>query len=187
MGTSKSDLIVREIEEYFFCPRAFYIMVALGQERPIGFWSDLGKEIEEEVANKLQKIFKRVERGRLIENKRLGVVGKIDLIVYEGNSVAPLEIKYSAKVRPWWRYSLVLYAILLEEDIKKPVKHAYLYLTEAKKEKLVKVDIRDADREYVEACVRKCREIVEGFVEPKPMTSKSCENCDYKHICIRYP
>ncbi len=177
----KKFLIARDVEEYFFCPMVFYFVVALGQERFKGYWSDVGKEVEAEAEKEIAKRFKIVAKGYEVQSERLCVRGKIDYLVEDVDALVPVEVKYSAKVRSWWKYSLALYCILLEDTINKPVKHGYLYLSE--KKEFVKIYITDYIRNYVEDCVTKCHEIVEKHYVPKPRKMLSCKNCDFRDIC----
>ena len=176
----KTKLWVRDVEEYFFCPMVFYFSVVLGMNRVEGYWAELGKEIQEDVESIISENFEIHAKEYKLESEELGVVGKIDFVVRDGNSLAPLEVKYSSRLKPWWRYSAVLYAMLLEEEIKKPVKRAFVYLTERRE--VVVVEIKDEERRFVVDSVEKCHEILEGKL-PKAKVSKSCENCDYKWTC----
>ncbi len=170
-------LIVREVEEYFYCPVVFYFSTVLGQGRFLGAWADLGKKIQEKVKEKIKKKFDVVEEEFEVVSERLRVRGKVDFLL-EGNE--PLEIKYSSNVKPWWKYTLVLYSVIIEDMFKKPVKEAWLYLSESSK--IVKIKIYDEDRRYVEECVKRCHRILDRFEEPRPLRFR-CSSCDYRDVC----
>ncbi len=176
---SERFLAVREVEEYFFCPMLFYYKNFLGMERPKGLWSDLGREIQEEISKFVRSKFKVVDSQVLLKSERLGVVGKVDFLVEVDGKVLPLEIKYSRRMRPWWRYTLVLYGMLLEDLIKRPVKSGFLLL----KKRILRIDFRDEDRRYVTQAIEKCRRIMNGDVL-RSFTSRSCENCDFRSMCL---
>ena len=176
-------LSARDIEEYFFCPMVFYISVVLKHGRIEGHWADLGKEIQKDVEPIISSKFKILEREFRVESERLGVRGKVDYVVEDGKYIAPLEVKYSRSFKPWWKYTAVLYGILLEDFTACPVKRCYLFLTESKR--LIKIDIGDADRSFVEHAIKRCYEILNGKI-PKPSKSRSCRNCDFKHLCAEF-
>ncbi len=176
-------LWVRDVEEYFFCPMVFYFSVALGMETVKGYWADLGKEIQQGVESVIAERFEIFAKEYEVESERLGVRGKIDYIIKDGKSLAPLEVKYSHSLKPWWVYSAILYGILLEDSIGKPVKRCYVFLTESSSIKTI--DITDENRIFVEKAVKACYEILNGKT-PKPSKSKSCRNCDFKHICSEF-
>ncbi len=170
-------LVVREIEEYFYCPMVFYFSTVLGQGKLIGSWAELGKKVQEKVKEKIKKKFEVVEEEFEVFSERLGVRGKIDFLL---KGYEPLEIKYSSKIKPWWKYSLVLYAIIIEDMFRRPVKRAWLYLSE--RNKAVKIKIYDEDRMFVEESVKRCQKILNKFEEPRPFKFR-CKNCDYRDIC----
>ena len=177
----KVELWVRELEEYFFCPLVFYYSAVLGIGKDSGYWADLGKELQEEAEKKISEMFNVYDKELEVSSESLGVKGKVDFVVEIEGSFAPLEVKYSFRMRPWWKYSAILYAILLEDTFNKPVKFCFLYLTES--DRLVKIKITDEDRQFVFKSVEDCRRILKGVV-PKPKVSKSCENCDYVSLCF---
>lgn len=176
-------LWVRDVEEYFFCPMVFYFSVVLGHERIKGYWADLGKEIQQDVESVIAQKFDVFAKEFEVESEKLGVRGKIDFVVRDEKHLAPLEVKYSYSLKPWWKYSAVLYGILLEDNIGKPVKRSYVFLTESNR--IIKIDITDESRAFVENAVGNCHEILNGKT-PKPSKSKSCRNCDFEHMCIEF-
>ena len=183
MVRSGIRLWVRDVEEFLFCPMVFYFSVVLGHEKAKGYWADLGKEIQQDVESVITQKFDVFAKEFEVESERLGVKGKIDFVIRDGKHLAPLEIKYSFSLKPWWKYSAVLYGILLEDSIGKPVKRSYVFLTES--DKIVKIDITDENRIFVENAVKRCYEILNGKM-PKPSKSKSCRNCDFNHMCSEF-
>ena len=173
-------LRVRDVEKFFFCPMVFYFSVVLNLERVKGEWADIGRDVQKDVEAFVFKLFRVIEREYKVESKRLGVRGKIDFVIENGDGIAPLEVKYSKKLKPWWKYSAILYGILLEEKLKRPVKNCYVYLSESNRISKIKID--DEDRLYVQWAIKRCFEIIKGRL-PKPAKSKSCESCDYRHLC----
>lgn len=183
MERSGIRLSVRDIEEFFFCPMVFYFSVVLGQERVKGYWTDLGKELQRDAEEVIVKRFEIFAKEFEVESDRLKVRGKIDFVVKDGKNLAPLEVKYSRSLKPWWKYSAILYAILLEDTVNKPVKRCYVFLTESNNIKTI--NITDENRVFVENAVRRCYEILNGK-NPKPAKSKSCKNCDFNHMCEEF-
>lgn len=175
-------LTVRDVEYYLFCPMAFYLRYAAGIERPMGFWADLGREVEDDVLKSIPGL-RIVGRQVALVSERLRLSGRVDAVVETPHGYAPLEVKYSSRLRPWWRYVITLYAILLEEAIGRPVKLGYIYLTEARKRRLVEIKIAEEDRWYAEYAVRACLKLLEGMFRPKPRRARACKNCDYRDLC----
>ena len=181
MSLEEALLSAREIEEYFFCPLLFYYKNYLGIEVQKGFWADLGKKAQEEAENEIGKRFEILGREVELRSERLNVIGKVDFVVRRGNEIMPLEVKYSGRLRPWWRHSISLYAVLLEDHIGRPVKHGLVLVTRGMK--FIEVRVDDAERRFVESSVDKCRRIMRGEV-PRAYRSRSCENCDFRDKCF---
>ena len=180
MARSGIKLWVRDVELFLFCPMVFYFSVVLGMETPKGYWADLGKDVQKDFEGEIYERFEVYAKEFEMESERLGVKGKVDFVIVDDNGLAPLEVKYSRSLKPWWRYSAILYGILLEDTLGKPVKRCYLFLTESNR--VVGVNITDDNRKFVEKAVESCYEILNGR-EPKPSKSKSCRNCDFRHEC----
>lgn len=174
-------LSVREVEEYFFCPLLFYYKSYLGMETQKGFWADLGKKAQEEAEKEIRKRFEILGKEMELRSDRLNVVGKVDFVVKKGEEIAPLEVKYSGRLRPWWKYSIVLYGMLLEDQMKKPVKSGIILVTRGMK--FINVKIGDGERRFVELSLERCRRIMEGEI-PRAYRSRSCENCDLRERCL---
>ena len=183
MVKSGIRLWVRDVEEYLFCPMVFYLSVVLRHGKVKGYWADLGKEIQHDVETVITRKFEIFAKEFEVESERLGVKGKVDYVVRDRRNLAPLEVKYSHSLKPWWKYSAILYGILLEDTIGKPVKRCYLFLTESNDIKTI--NITDESRIFVEKAVKACYEILNGKT-PKPSKSKSCRNCDFNHMCAEF-
>jgi CRISPR-associated exonuclease Cas4 len=174
-------LSVRDVEEYFFCPRMFYYKHVLGDIRESGLWSSIGSTVQSELSDFVRKNFEVVEEEAYLEDEMLGVRGRVDYIVKDNYLLAPLEIKYSRRLKPWWKYTITLYGILLENKYGVPVKRGYMVIPGPK---IIVFDIMDHDRRYVLESINKCRDILSGKYVPKPYFSHSCINCDYRNRCF---
>jgi CRISPR-associated exonuclease Cas4 len=175
-------LTVRDLEEYFFCPRMFYYKHVLGIDRGPGLWSDLGREVQEELSGFVEENYRVVGHEVYMESARLRLRGRVDYVVETRDGLAPLEIKYSRRLKPWWKYTIVAYALLVEEYYGRPVKHGYLVIPGPN---TMRIDIMDEDRAYVLEAIRNCERILRGEYIPRPYRSPSCTNCDYRDICYK--
>jgi len=59
----------------------------------------------------------------------------------------PLEVKFSGRLRPWWKYSISLYAMLLEDSIGRPVKSGVVLVTRGMR--FIEVRVGDSERRFV--------------------------------------
>ncbi|OYT39710.1 MAG: CRISPR-associated protein Cas4 [Desulfurococcales archaeon ex4484_58] len=176
----KALLSVRDLEEYFFCPKMFYYIHVVGIQREPGMWSEIGRQIQAELSSFVEEKCRVFDREVYVESESLGVRGRVDYVVDCNAGIAPLEIKYSRRVKPWWTYTLTLYALLVEEKYGKPVKHAYLVLPGPR---IYDILITDQHRSYVLEAIEKCRKILGGEYVPRAYRSHSCINCDYRKYC----
>jgi CRISPR-associated exonuclease Cas4 len=174
-------LNAREIEEYFFCPLLFYYKNYLGMDAQKGFWADLGKKAQEEAEKEIRSRYEVLGKEVELKSDKLGVAGKVDFVVRKGSEIMPLEVKFSGRLRPWWRHSISLYAMLLEDSMKKPVKSGIVLVTRGMR--FIEIKVGDEERRFVERSVEKCRRIMEGEV-PRAYRSRSCENCDFRERCF---
>jgi len=158
----------------------YYYKHVLGIARKPGLWSELGKEIQEELSKYVEQNFKIIDKEVYLEDQDLGICGRVDYVVEDNNGVAPLEVKYTKKLKPWWKYTIVAYALLMETKYGKPVKNGYLLIP---KPVVIKINITDSHRRYILESIDKIRAILNGRYIPRQQTTRSCRNCDYRDIC----
>ena len=180
METSPNIISVRMIEEYFYCPMLIHYKYILGIKKPPSLWSQLGLQVQEELAEYVEKNYRILGKQVRLESKKHGLIGVVDYIVEYNKAPAPLEIKYSHKLRPWWKYTLIAYALLIEENTGKPVKTAILVTPGPT---TIIHTIRENDRKHLEKTINKIKQILDGEKQPKPKPSKTCRNCDYRGVC----
>lgn len=172
---------VRMLEEYIFCPLIFYYKYVLGITNIPSLWSTIGLDIQEELTSYVEENYKILEKQAFLKSEKYCLTGVVDFIIEYMNNPAPLEIKYSKKIKPWWKYTLTAYALLIEEKYLKPVKTAVLILPGPK---TIIINITDNERRYVEKTIQNMKKIFEETKQPKP--TRNCTNCDYKNICTKY-
>ncbi|WP_248784116.1 CRISPR-associated protein Cas4 [Desulfurococcus mucosus] len=175
-----SWLLVRDLEEYFFCPFAFYLSRVAGEARAPGLWSEVGKDVQAELSSHVESRYKVIGREVFLESVRLRLRGRVDYVVELHGLPAPLEVKHSRRLRPWWKYTLVAYAMLAEEKYSKPVKQALLILPGPRE---IRLEVASEDRRRVEEALTAATAILEGRLTPRPYESRSCINCDYSAAC----
>lgn len=171
---------IRMVEEYIFCPMMFNYKYVLGINKPPSLWSELGLRIQEELSRYVEENYVVLGRQVYMESEKYMLSGIVDYVVKYMGRPAPLEIKYTKRLKPWWKYTLTAYALLVEETYNKPVKTAILIMP-GPRTKIIY--ITDSDRRYIVETVKTIDRILKGEIEPKPKPSKQCTNCDYKDIC----
>lgn len=180
MENPENKFTVRMVEEYIFCPLVFYYKYVLGIKKPPSLWSNLGRQVEEELSRYVEEHYNVIGKQVFLESKKYSLAGIVDYIVKYRGTYTPLEIKYSRKLKPWWKYTLTTYALLVEETYYKPVKNAILIMPGPK---TTIINITSNDRNYIIKTLENMKKTLEEQTTPKPTPSKSCINCDYKNIC----
>ncbi len=181
MDACPETISVRMIEEYTYCPMLIYYKYVLGIRRQPSLWSNVGLQIQDELSSYVEERYRVIDRQVRLESRALGIVGVVDYIVEYSNMPVPLEIKYSWRLKPWWKYTLVAYTVLLEENMGKPVKTAILVLPGPK---TIFLNIRENDREYLMRTVHTIRMIIGEGKQPRPRPSRTCRSCDYRDLCL---
>lgn len=171
---------VRMLEEYVFCPMMFYYKYVLGIRNPPNLWSVVGNKVQEELSHYVEENYEVIAKQAYLESRRYGLTGIVDYIVKYQDTPTPLEIKYSKRMKPWWKYTLVAYALLIEENYDKPVKTAILVIPGPR---TIIINITDSDRKHILKTLENMKKTIEGTKQPKPTPSKTCTNCDYRNIC----
>ncbi len=180
MNAYPEIISVRMIEEYTYCPMLIYYKYVLGIRRQPSLWSNVGLHIQEELSSYVEERYRVIDRQVCLKSKSLGIIGVVDYVVEHNNMPAPLEIKYSRRLKPWWKYTLIAYAVLLEENIGKPIKTALLVMPGPK---TIILNIRENDRRYLINTVHTIQMILEEGKQPRPRPFRTCRSCDYRDLC----
>ena len=121
--------------------------------------------------------------GVTLHSRRLGLSGKLDLLIVTSEACFPVEIKDTeGGVRQNHRTQLAAYALLVEEAFEKPVPESFVYLVPS--DEIVSVEISDAERRQVRDDLAAMRTMIadEVFPEPTPLRSR-CTACEYQNYC----
>jgi len=125
----------------------------------------------------------RVERGLPIWSRRLGLIGKADVVEFYGETPYPIEYK-SGRRRQFDNDDLQLcaQAICLEEMTGKRVPRGAIYHHSSRRRREV---IFNADlRRRVEETVQAIRTMLTTPVLPPPVNDKRCEHCSLRESCM---
>ena len=122
--------------------------------------------------------------GNTYHSKKLDLVGRIDEAVVMQNEVVLIERKHTdyAELKDTLRVQLGLLAILIEENVRKPVKKAMAIFS--KQNRVVKYyDIDDAMREYALDVLDDARDVIQLGTLPESKFDSRCLNCCFRRIC----
>jgi CRISPR-associated exonuclease Cas4 len=152
---------------------------------------DKGKAAQEEIealeARRKLKAYGLKEGKRTfnpwIKSHKLGLSGKLDLLIETGSELYPVDFKFT-RGRPYRNhlYQLVGYAIILEDEWRKPVQKGFVYLIPAKDAVVFDIteELKRECIETLEVIRRMIRE--EDFTGPPSQRSKYAD-CEYQNYC----
>ncbi len=122
--------------------------------------------------------------GLKLYSNRLGLVGKIDEAIESEKEITIIEHKYSdlISIGNTLKVQLGLLAILLEENLSKPVKTGIVVFTKKRRE-AVPVIIDDSIRKKALSMLDEVKEIIKTGKSPKSNFDGRCLNCCYRKVC----
>jgi len=186
------DLRVSDIKQYIYCPRIMYYYYVLPIPRRITRKMEYGRiehieigHLEKRRSFKAYGIAEGVRGFQVyLESKKLGLNGVLDMMITTGKGeIHPVEFKHSlSKDGLHQKYQLAAYAMLIEENYGKPVRHGFLYLIPSKT--IVPMEITMSMREHIKKTLSAIRNIISKERMPSYMRSKKrCNNCEFKNYC----
>jgi len=186
-----SELTVTDLKQWAYCPRIPFYRYVLPVERPVTYKMERGKVVQAAVeALERRRGFraygmKEGERlfGVWLHSKRLGLSGKLDLLIRTPEACYPVDFKDTeGRLRQNHRVQLAAYALLVEETFKKPVPQGFVYLVPRKE--VIAVPIEEADRNHAARMLDEIRQMIalERMPEPTPVRIR-CETCEYQNYC----
>ncbi len=186
-----STLTVSDVKQFIYCPRVVYFTYALPWRRPTTYKMQEGKIEHEHVAELEQRRSLRayglVEGERQfnvsLHSERLGLTGKLDMVIQTGGEVIPVDFKNSgAGVGLNHKYQLAAYALLVEDRWEKPVRRGFIYLVPLKKAH--EVVITPNMRLFVRQVLDKIRGMIAGESIPPTTRQKArCRDCEFWNFC----
>jgi len=188
---STPTLTVSDVKQFVYCPRVVYFTYALPWRRPTTYKMLEGKIEHEHVAELEQRRSLRaygLDGGERqfnvsIHSERLGLTGKLDMVIQAGGEVIPVDFKNSGSgVGLNHKYQLTAYALLVEDMWHRPVRRGFIYLVPLKKAH--EVVITPNMRLFVQRTLDKIRDMIAGESMPPATRQKArCRDCEFRNFC----
>ncbi len=183
-----------DVKQWAYCPRLLYYALCLPDIRPITFMMEVGREAgRKEALRELRRSLRRygLPQGRCefevdLFSTRLGVRGKVDMVIYveEGSKpeVIAVDYKYSSKAAVHFQLQLVVYGLLLEEYVTLPVQRGFLYEIPLRKPQ--EVVFTRSLREKALRTLQAMRLMLESEQMPSPTSQRGkCVVCEFRRFC----
>jgi CRISPR-associated exonuclease Cas4 len=183
MDNNAELIMISALEHWSYCPRqcALIHQEQTFDENLYTLQGHLLHERVDESSRELQGEV-RIERGLPLWSKRLGLVGRADVVELRGNSPYPIEYKRGPR-RQWGHDDLQLCAqgLCLEEMAGQPVRRGAIYYHGSRRRKEVVFD--EQLRRQVEETVAAIRQTLATDKLPPVVNDARCRHCSLKDSC----
>jgi CRISPR-associated exonuclease Cas4 len=184
-------LTATDLKQWAYCKRIVYYQHVMPVEFSRTYKMERGRNVEAAVeAMEKRRGFRRygLERGERrfgvrLQSKRLGLSGKLDLLIVTDTECYPVDFKDTdSGVRRNHRIQLTAYALMIEENLEKRVPAAFVYLVPSKE--LIRIEIAADLRKEVISAIDEIRGFVrnERMPEPTPVRAR-CVGCEFRNYC----
>jgi CRISPR-associated exonuclease Cas4 len=185
------DLTATDLKQWAYCPRIpFYHHVLPVRPAPT-YKMSRGKDVQAAVeALERRRGFRGYgigegERrfGLWLHSDRLGLSGKLDLLILTADACYPVDFKDTAGgPRRNHRLQLAAYALLAEEAFARPAPDGFIYLVPEKR--IVAIGLTEGDRDEVRCALADMRRMIELEELPAPTTVRPrCSACEFQNYC----
>jgi CRISPR-associated exonuclease Cas4 len=175
---------VSAIQHYSYCPRQC-ALIHMEQTFDENLYTLRGRAVHEQVDTAESRLEEgvRVERALPIYSRRLGLVGKADVVEFLPDGTPyPVEYKHGPR-RPREHDDLQLaaQALCLEEMTGRAVCFGAIYHHTSRRRR--ELEITPALREEVERLVPLLRNMLQSRRLPPPVADERCRHCSLKDAC----
>lgn len=177
-------IMISALEHYSYCPRQC-ALIHIEQTFDENLYTMRGRTVHDrvdEVASEVQEGV-RIERALPIWNRRLGLVGKADIVEFHTGVPYPVEYKHGPRrVREHDDLQLCAQAICLEEMTGKPVPCGAIFHYSSRRRR--EVVFSPKLRQSVESTVTAIREMLASKSLPPPVNDPRCRHCSLQESCM---
>ena len=177
-------VLISTLEHYSYCPRQC-ALIHVEQIFEENIYTVQGHMLHERVDESAEEIRQdmRIERGLPLWSKRLGLVGRADVVEFRGDVPYPIEYKRGPR-RHWGHDDLQLcaQALCLEEMTGQEVPHGAIYYHGSRRRKEVVCDA--ALRQRVVGTVTSIRQMLATGTLPPAVNDARCQHCSLKESCL---
>lgn len=176
---------VSAINQYAYCPRRC-ALIHVEQTFDDNLYTMRGKALHERTDREEESGWEegvRVERALPLCSKRLGLIGKADVVEFYGETPYPVEYK-SGPNRRFENDDIQLcaQAMCLEEMLSRTVERGAIFHHKSRRRR--EVLFTPALRIRVEEVVTAIRAMLGDKILPSPVNDQRCEHCSLSEACM---
>lgn len=189
--TELTPLRVNDLKQFEYCPRIVFYNTVMPLERKVSFKMQRGAEAEFRLdaleKRRTLKRYKLADGERrfhiLLNSERLGLSGKMDLLIISGEGYFPVDFKYT-RGRPRRNHisQLAGYAVLVEDQFNVQVETGFIYL--APLAELVAIKMTPELKAEVPRRLAEIRSMIYEEILPGPTPVRArCHDCEFRNYC----
>ncbi len=176
---------ISSLNQYAYCPRRC-ALIHVEQTFDDNIYTMRGRDLHERTDQPMESGWEegiRVERALPLWSKRLGLIGKADVVEFHGDTPYPVEYK-SGPRRQFDNDDLQVcaQAMCLEEMTGKEVPRGAIYHHSSRRRR--EVVFTSALRRQVEEAVVGIRQVLGSGTLPPPVNDRRCEHCSLRESCM---
>ena len=180
-ANNDDDLVmISALEHYSYCPRQC-ALIHVEQTFDENLYTLRGRAVHERVDEPVGEFQEgvRVERALPLWSKRLGLIGKADVVEFHGARPFPVEYKHGSKrEREHDDLQVCAQAICLEEMTGKSVPRGAIFYHSSRRRR--EVEFTEALCSEVEKATDAIRKLMAGKTLPPPVNDSRCRHCSLK-------
>lgn len=185
------SLRVNDLKQFKYCPRIVFYNTVMPVERKTTVKMERGKEEEFRLdALEKRRTLRRYQLGLgerrfhvWLESSKLGLSGKLDLLIISPKGYFPVDFKYT-RGQPHRNhlFQLAGYAMLVEEEFQTRVGTGFIYL--APMQDVVTVTLTPELKQETGRHLAAIRAMIrEGILPPPTPVRSRCEECEFRNYC----
>lgn len=177
-------IMLSMLEHYVYCPRQC-ALIHLDQTFEENIFTQRGQRIHKniDVPSREQNSDIRVESALPLWSRRLGLVGKADVVEFHGDIPYPVDYKHGPKAKiNSFDVQLCGQALCLEEMMDIPVPRGAIFHYKSRRRREVEFD--DNLRSLVKTTVDDVRLLLSKSILPDPVDDARCRHCSLKDLCM---
>jgi CRISPR-associated exonuclease Cas4 len=186
-----TPLRVNDLKQFEYCPRIVFYNTVMPLERKVSFKMQRGAEAEFrlDVLEKRRTLQRyKLAGGQrrfhvLLNSERLGLSGKMDLLIVSPEGYFPVDFKYT-RGRPHRNHisQLAGYAVLVEDQFNVQVETGFIYL--APLGELVAIKMTPGLKAEVPRRLAEIRRMIHEEILPEPTPVRArCHDCEFRNYC----
>lgn len=184
MAEEADPVMISALEHWSYCPRQC-ALIHIEQTFDENLYTLRGRAVHERVDEAETEVQEgiRIERSLPLWSKRLGLIGKADVVEFHGETPYPVEYKHGPRrEREHDDLQLCAQAMCLEEMTGKEVPCGAIYHHSSRRRR--EVVFTPALRSHVETATEAIRLMLSSKTLPPPVNDKRCERCSLLESCM---